>query len=83
MRRSRDRNPEKVRERERLASKKRVKDIRFYARQCLNNALRGGIITKPNKCEKCNQDKKLTAHHDDYMKPLEVKWLCYECHGNN
>lgn len=60
----------------------RPKDIRYYARLCLNNALKGGIISKPMNCSKCGRILKLTAHHKDYMKPLEVEWLCYECHGN-
>ena len=83
MRRQRKINPEKFRAREREYSKNgRPKDIRYYARLCLNNALRGGIIQKPKVCEKCNKEKKLTGHHEDYMKPLEVEWLCYGCHGN-
>lgn len=36
---------------------------------------------KPDLCEGCNKEKKLTGHHKDYSKPLEVEWLCYECHG--
>ena len=82
MRRARAKDPEKYRERERIAAKRRPKDIRYYARLCLNNALKGGIISRPEQCSKCGLIKKLTAHHKDYMKPLEVEWLCYECHGN-
>lgn len=39
-----------------------------------------------NKCKKCTKkdsnlrcvcgDKKSTAHHEDYNKPLEVVWVC-------
>lgn len=82
MRRARVKDIEKYRKRERQASKKRTKDIRYYARLCLNNALMGGIISKPQICSMCGRKIKLTAHHKDYMKPLEVEWLCYECHGN-
>lgn len=81
MRRMRKKQPEKYREREREASKKREKDIRYYARKCLNNAVARGIIIKPEKCSKCGETKKLTAHHADYTKPLEVEWLFYECHA--
>lgn len=35
-------------------------------------------------CEKCGNPKS-QAHHDDYSKPLEVRWLCFvhhrEAHG--
>lgn len=82
MRRNRINNYEKVREREKTQAKKRKRDVKFYSRQMLNNAVKLGIIKKPKICEICHQEKKLTAHHDDYLKPLDVKWWCYECHGN-
>jgi len=43
-----------------------------------SNAIRDGrLIKKP--CEFCGK-KKVEAHHDDYMKPLEVRWLCRKHH---
>jgi hypothetical protein len=44
-------------------------------------ALLHGVLIRPNKCEKCGEIKAIEAHHDDYAKPLEVKWLCIECHN--
>jgi len=52
------------------------------AREILNNALASGKIIKPTNCSQCGKIRKLTAHHPDYSKPIEVLWLCYECHGN-
>lgn len=44
------------------------------ARNAVNNALRDGKL-KRGPCEVCGS-KKVTAHHEDYSKPLQVRWLC-------
>ena len=54
---------------------------KYKAHIKVNNALRDRKIFKPNACEECSRDLKLHAHHEDYSKPLDVKWLCVECHG--
>lgn len=45
----------------------------------------GVLVRLP--CEVCNTDVDVHAHHDDYMKPLDVRWLCrkhhQEHHKNN
>ena len=38
----------------------------------------GGIVPKP--CEICC-DSDAHAHHDDYRRPLDVRWLCPAHHG--
>lgn len=44
-----------------------------HARALINSAIRYGKIV-PRPCEVCG--KKAQAHHDDYSKPYDVKWLC-------
>jgi ribosomal protein S27AE len=41
-------------------------------------ALYHGSIAK-QACESCGATK-TQAHHDDYSKPLDVRWLCVSCH---
>lgn len=52
------------------------------AHSAVARALRKGTLVKPLECEGCgpHYEGKLEAHHDDYSKPLEVKWLCDPCH---
>jgi len=38
---------------------------------------RGTLVKAP--CEVCGSDK-TEKHHDDYDKPLEVRWLCRQHH---
>lgn len=52
---------------------------RFKARSEFHNALRRGDIKKM-PCEICGVTKKVQGHHDDYSKPLDVRWLCIKHH---
>lgn len=52
------------------------------AANAVNNALRDGRLTKPNKCEDCGQPyRRIEGRHHDYTRPLEVTWLCKPCHA--
>lgn len=44
-------------------------------------ALRHGSLTK-QPCEICGNES-VHAHHDDYARPLDVRWLCSEHHGQH
>ena len=50
------------------------------ARIKLNNAVRCGKIYRPDCCENCEDLGKVHGHHEDYSKPLEVLWVCSDCH---
>lgn len=80
------------------SNKRYGKDNHFYrgvksdgaAHDAFEDALRRGLIVKPAFCECCDLAEKrgkdgrslLCGHHDDYAKPLEVRWLCQSCHYN-
>jgi hypothetical protein len=81
MRNARRWNPEKFRERERAASRQRAWTQERQARYELNLAVRRCEVVRPDQCESCGYVGRVTGHHDDYSKPLEVRWLCYPCHG--
>ena len=48
------------------------------ANQMVGKAIKSGkLIRLP--CEKCGNPKS-EGHHDDYSKPLDVRWLCFKHH---
>lgn len=53
---------------------------KFKARKKINKAIATKKMKRPSKCEICLKQCKPDAHHDDYSKPLEVRWLCKRCH---
>jgi len=44
------------------------------------NALSTGKIARPNQCSICNNHCIPQGHHPDYSKPLDVVWVCHNCH---
>ena len=54
------------------------KQRRIKARSDLNHAIRDGKV-KRLPCERCGHSKS-QGHHSDYDKPLDVQWLCRDCH---
>lgn len=53
---------------------------RILARQAVMDALKSGRLIRPDECEECGKECKPDGHHEDYDKPLEVDWLCKDCH---
>ena len=50
------------------------------AHNIVQKAIYSGELIKPLICNDCKEERRLHAHHEDYSKPLEVKWLCASCH---
>lgn len=55
-----------------------IQKLKANARSYVNVYIRRGKIVKL-PCEFCG-DTDVQAHHDDYSKPLEIRWLCLDCH---
>lgn len=52
--------------------------LKRTATSAVSNALRDGRLIK-GPCEVCGK-KKVEAHHDDYSRPLNIRWLCKKHH---
>jgi transposase-like protein len=57
------------------------------AHNIVEQAIIKGILKRKSQCEICGDTgcfkdgrSKIQAHHDDYNKPLDVRWLCKKCH---
>lgn len=50
------------------------------ARHALRYAIKSGTIVRPSRCSRCPSATRLQAHHHDYNRPLDVIWLCENCH---
>lgn len=53
------------------------------ANRAVNAATKSGALKKPTACQGCGRkadETRLSAHHYDYTKPLDVIWLYAACH---
>ena len=57
------------------------------AQNLVESAIAKGLIIPLDHCGKCGANYRMAdgrraiqGHHDDYNKPLEVRWLCQKCH---
>lgn len=46
----------------------------------VSRAIKSGRLIRPSACSSCGAGCVPHAHHDDYTKPLRVRWLCPKCH---
>jgi len=53
---------------------------KYAAHTIINNAIKTGNIKKPDCCSVCSKETVVEGHHHDYSKPLEVIWVCSQCH---
>lgn len=75
------RNPDKIKEYER-----RKDPIKIRARRIVNKSINDGKIVRPDICQWCGEDyfytdQAIEAHHEDHSKPMDIIWLCKECHA--
>jgi ribosomal protein S27AE len=53
--------------------------LKRAAHVIVGNAIRSGQLLRQS-CEVCSNES-AQAHHDDYSKPLDVRWLCTTHHA--
>ena len=53
---------------------------RLLAKRMVEKNILSGVLIRPDVCEDCGNIIETEAHHKDYSKPLEVRWLCRACH---
>lgn len=61
-------------------------NYKYHVRGVMLYAVKLGYIKKDYICSVCNIDtlkegKIINGHHDDYLKPLTVRWVCTFCHS--
>lgn len=56
--------------------------LQHEARQVINYLIRNGKLKK-GRCEfyGCECCGRIEAHHDDYTKPLNIRWVCVKHHN--
>jgi len=60
----------------------RPSDEHYKARRKLRHQVKLGNVKRPCCCDRCKIKTIPDAHHSDYSKPLDVIWLCNDCHTN-
>lgn len=58
------------------------------AQNLAEKAIQRGVLIRPAHCSGCGEVPKpykdgrsaIQAHHDNYTRPLDIRWLCKRCH---
>ena len=87
LRRWRREHPDRVREHSR-AARQRLDRQHLRARWVVADAVRRGRLVPPSHCTDCGDEpgvdtlgrRRIEAHHAEYERPLDVEWLCRDCH---
>ncbi len=64
------------------------RDVRERAGRAARHAIAKGVLTRPDTCSRCGKTPprlkgglpSIQAHHHDYSRPLDVEWICVQCH---
>lgn len=72
---------------EKIIVANKIQQLKFpekhKARSLLRKAVYEKRISKPKICDLCMiESNRIEGHHEDYSRPLDVKWLCVKCHRN-
>ncbi len=81
MRRHKVQHPAKHLAKWRRQDKARRGTPKVKARDAVRAAVRSGRLGKPDHCESCVRECNPHGHHRDYSRPLDVEWLCVDCHA--
>ncbi len=52
-----------------------------FRKRALARAAARRAFPDPKPCSRCGKPN-ADRHHDDYDKPLDIRWLCRSCHVN-
>lgn len=63
------------------AEKKRLFPEKTRAQVLVGIAVESGKLVRPAECSECGGSAgRIHGHHEDYSRPLDVEWLCHDCH---
>jgi hypothetical protein len=62
-----------------LAPRSEEQTIRHRVRALTRSYIKAGKLIK-GACEVCRTNDDIEAHHDDYAKPMDIRWLCRKHH---